>query len=428
MKSQYRISVLLIFLSFVTTLNCFSQGGNRKCLIVSDIHFNPMYGALTDTALKRKLQMAPVKQWRSYFEASAAQMTVNSGLMYQDANYGVLQSAIINMKKKLPHPAFIIIAGDFIWHNATPADSVLKRKTIQFIASLFKEYFPAVTIIPAMGNNDTYGDDYALQDAKFFNDFAGAWSPNLPKAAAALMRARGYYNSTMGNIELLAINTASLSYGNQYQQQAAAMLKWLHAKLVSAGHKNIWILMHIPPGLNGYNDSDMWNPDYTQSFVNSIAKYSPEVKFIIASHTHFNDFKVFYTAAGRPVNFMRIVPSVCSNHGNYPSFEIAEFNNITGRVAKETNWYLNLAAVGQTKIISPLIWKDSVSLPASLNLGKTTASSLSRFLSDIKADKTGQALKNYVRFYNIGTPIDSASTVNSHNIMNYLKADSLKSK
>jgi len=61
-------------------------------------------------------------------------------------------------------------------------------------------------------------------------------------------------------------------------------------------------------------------------------------------------------------------------------------------------------------------------------LGKTTASSLSRFLSEIKADKTGQALKNYVRFYNIGTPIDSASTINSHNIMNYLKADSLKSK
>jgi sphingomyelin phosphodiesterase acid-like 3 len=429
MKNYFfdRTFILLFFLSLIFSFNSYAQAPAQKCLIVSDIHFNPLYGTPTDTALKRKLQNSSIDKWKGFFESSAPQMTVNSSLLYQDANFGVLQSAILNMKRKLPHPAFIIIAGDFIWHNATPADSVLKKKTIQFIAGLFKKHFPGTTIIPAMGNNDTYGDDYALQDSKFLNDFADAWSPNLPAAAAGMLKAQGYYSINKGSLKFIVINSAPLSYGSQYQQQAGAMFTWLQTNLSGAAGKNVWIVMHIPPGLNGYNDSNMWNPDFTQAFVNAIVKYSPKVKFMIASHTHFNDFKVFYNQASRPVNFMRIVPSICSNHGNYPSFEIAEFSHVTGRVIKEANWYLNLAAVPPKANGAPA-WNSSVSLPEDLGLSSINAEGFSNLINNIKSDKSGQMLKKYVRFYNIGTPIDSSSTINSNNIMNYLKADSLKSK
>ena len=423
---------LLVLLNLIFSIVGFAQtkgkaGATGKCLIVSDIHFNPLYGAQLDTALKKKLKKAPLDEWKKYFESSAAQMSINSGLLFNDANYGVLRSALDNMKARLPHPAFIIIAGDFICHAATPADSVLKMKAMQFIARLFKERFPGVTIIPALGNNDTYGPDYALQDPKFLNDFADAWAPNLPKHSGDELKAKGYYTCTTGNLKLIVFNSALLNNGTHYPQ-AGAMLNWLHSSLADTKTKNAWLLSHIPPGTNVYNNASFWNADYTQTYINTVVKYSSKVKFGIASHTHFNDFRVFYNGANEPVSYMRIVPSVCSNHGNNPSFEVAEFNNATSRVIKETNYYLNLAAISKDKSITQAVWVDSITLPSGLKLDEVSARSFSKFMDKLKADQSWQALNDYKKFYTVGTKIDSSIRINRVNYVKYLKADSLKGK
>jgi sphingomyelin phosphodiesterase acid-like 3 len=403
-----------------------AQGTTAKCLIVSDIHFAPLYGS-TDPSLQSKLEKGSFNDWKKYFASSVAQMTLSSILYGKDANYAVLVSGLINMKKTLPHPAFIIIAGDFIWHNATIPDSILKRKTIAFIAQLFKEKYPNTPIIPAMGNNDTYGNDYDIQDPKFLNDFANTWAPNLPKTSGDQLIAQGYYTWQYHNLKLMVINSAPLNYGSNYPQQAGSMLTWVENTLANAGNNNIWIISHIPPGLNGFNVSNFWNPAYTQQFVNSVVKYSSKVKFGVASHTHLNDFKVFYDASKtpQPVAFMRIVPSICSNHSNNPSFEVAEFDKITFQVIKETNHYLNLATV-PNNADTTIAWSHILSLPASLKLGQLNATGFSNFINIVKTDKTGQSLSNYIKFYTVGTKIDSAYRVNRSNYLNYLKADSLK--
>ena len=231
-----------IFACIIITGYAQSNGATQKCFIISDIHFDPLFGAHGDTALYKKLQTTATGSWKQLFDGSALQTTVNTTLLGKDANYGVLKSALANMKKRLPKPAFIVIAGDFIWHGAKPKDSVLKRKCLWFIAGLFKENFPTVTIIPAMGNNDTYSDDYILQDSKFLNDFADAWSPNLPKAAAAELKSKGYYTTKKDNVKFIVINGASLAYGSQYQEQADAQLAWLQTTLSSADTKNVWII------------------------------------------------------------------------------------------------------------------------------------------------------------------------------------------
>jgi len=404
---------------------------SQKCLIVSDIHFNPFYGtSLNDTALKKKLINASFAEWKQYFEGFPPQMAINASLLFKDANYGVLQSALYNMKKRLPDPAFILIAGDFIWHNATPADSMLKKKCILFIAQLFKENFPHALIIPAMGNNDTYGQDYALQDPKFLKDFATAWEPNLPGPSADSLKAKGYYTAETGNLRLIVINTAPLDFGSNYKPQADAMLNWLDNNLANANGKNIWLLMHIPPGLNGFNKKNLWDVGYAGAFINTIVKHAASVKLMIASHTHFNDFKVVYDHSKMPkaVALMRIVPSICSNHGNNPSFEVAEFNTATGNLINETNWYLNLADVPKDKNTLDITWTDTLNSRSSLKLDAISAAGFSKLIDQIKADKTGQLIKRYADFYDVGTPADSILFINHGTYMNYLKADSLKQK
>jgi len=420
--------ILLPIVFAFAFISCYAQtkGKTKKCFIVSDIHFDPLFGVHSDTLMYKNLQKTSIEDWKKLFESSAAQLTVNTTLLGKDANYGILKSALTNMKKRLPNPEFIVIAGDFIWHGAKPKDSILKRKTIRFIAQLFKENFPDVTIIPAMGNNDTYGNDYELQDARFLNDFADAWSPVLPKAAAAELKSQGYYTVKKDNLKFIVINGASLAYGSQYLEQADAQLNWLQSVLANPDNKNVWIISHIPVGLNGYNNKNMWNVDNTQTYINSVVANAAKVKFGIASHTHLNEFKVFYDNTRKAVAYMRVVPSICSNHYNNPSFEIAEFNNNTGEVVGETNYYLNLSAIPKDKSVDAPDWNDTFSIPSFFQMGKLNADSFSKLISDIKANSSGLMLKNYVKFYNVGATPDSAKTMNRSNYMNYLKADSLK--
>jgi len=406
-----------------------SAGATQKCLIVSDIHFSPLYGTpLKDTILKRKLEHASFDEWKAYFEGFAPQMALNANLLGQDANYAVLQSALINMKKRLPHPAFIVIAGDFIWHGATPADSVLKKKSILFIARLFKENFPGALIIPALGNNDTYGQDYDLQNPKFLHDFADAWAPNLPSSSGDSLKVHGYYSCEAGNMEFLVINTASVCAGKNYKQPAADMLKWLKLKLTNTNGKNVWIVMHIPPGTNGFNKKNFWDVVYKDEFVDDVIRSSSSVKLMIASHTHFNDFKVVYDHSRYPVPvaLLRIVPSVCSNHLNYPSFDVATINASTGNLVSETNWYLRLPSAAAANISPQTVWADSLSLPQYLGLDKINAAGFSKLIDHIKSDKTGQMTKDYANFYDVGTTMDSILFINHGTYLNYLKADSLK--
>jgi sphingomyelin phosphodiesterase acid-like 3 len=424
----YSLTVSLLIFSFQGYSQTVKKDiGAQKCLIVSDIHFDPLYGAHSDTALYKKLEKSSFEEWKKSFESSKLQMTVNASLLFRDANYGVLQSALINMKKRLPHPAFVIIAGDFIWHGAKPADSIIKKKCIRFVAQLFKENFPGVTIVPAMGNNDTYGNDYQLQDSKFLNDFADAWSPNLPKASADLLKSQGYYTCTAGNQEIVVINSAVLNYGTRYPQQALTMLSWLQTKLANT-NKNVWIVSHIPPGLNVYNGSNFWNVDYTQTFVDDVVKYASKIDLMIASHTHFDDFKVFYNAEKSPVSFLRVVPSICSNHGNNPSFDVAEFNGTNGKIEKETSYYLNLVTVPKDINPDKLEWNDVISLPSSLKMDKIDAQNFSKFIDNVKADQSWKTLGDYKKLYTVGTKVDSSIRINQVNYMKYLRADSLKGK
>ena len=366
----------------------------------------------------------PVKEWKKIFEGSVAQMTLNAGLLGKDANYAVLTSALANMKAQLPHPAFIIIAGDFIWHNARPQDSVLKRKTIQFIAQLFKERFPDTPVIPAMGNNDTYGEDYALQDPKFLADFAHAWEPNLPRSSAADLLAQGYYTYENENLKLVVINSALVNAGTSYSG-AGTMLTWLKRNVMDAGGKKVWVISHIPPGINGYNSSKMWNDDYTQKFIGIVTKYPSVVKFSVASHTHLDDYKVFYNTAKKPVSLLRIIPSICSNHGNNPSFEVAGFNSSSGDVISEMGHYLNLAADLKGKSPEQVQWAGSFDVASALKIKGISAVDFSKLTDNIKADKTQRLLNNYIKFYTVSTKIDSARRINHNNYMNYLEADSL---
>ncbi len=426
--------LLPVILLLVFTGNSLAQG---KCLIISDIHFNPFFtndGKYNlDRSLIKKLTKADADQWKDILEQYGSGK-VDGSLRGQDSNYGLLKLALDSMARKIPHPDFIVIAGDFIWHD-DPSDPELKLKSIQFIASLFRQKFGDVPVIPALGNNDSDAGDYLKQSSQFIDTFDKAWKLTEHHFDLTRLKTDGYYTfkpANQPNLEFILINSTLVGYSSwvktTYPAGAKLMLAGLSAELAraKAAGKKVWLIMHIPAGKNGYNDGPMWRDDYSATFTNTIMKYcsddnSSVIRFMAASHTHLNDFRVVYKKTGgqyTPVSYMQVVPSIGMDHYNNPSFMIAEYDNNTYRITSETNFYLNLYHVEQG-------WNNQFNLPASLGLKRISAGELSNFLKNVKPES--EELNNYSKYFNLEPELDTAKKSHFYqHFTNYLKADSLK--
>ena len=421
-----KILLTLLLCSLSCLLYSQVTANSEKCILISDIHFDPLFQSHDDTILYKKLIETPVNNWTTLFLANPKQNLINNTLLGKDANYALLKSALINMSSELVSPSFIIIAGDFIWHGAKPKDSILKKKTMIYIASLFNYYFPKTKLIPILGNNDTYGEDYQLQNLEYLRDFTDAWSMNLPKESKSEFLYKGYNTCKIGNVNLIILNSSTVSMNSQYKNESDEMLDWLQKKLANNETQNVWIISHIPPGLNGYNNKNMWNIEQQQTFINTVVKYAKKIKFIIAAHTHFNEFKVFYNNQNKPKAFMRLIPSICSNHGNYPSFEIAEINGKDGTLNNEINYVLKLTTSINQEIQNQFIWHKQFTTLDLLYPNKLNATGFSNLITKTKNNKGKDSLSKYIDYYTLGTKIENKNTLNKENLNNYIKADSLK--
>lgn len=400
------LAVLMHFCLWMMLVGtCYAQG---KCLIVSDIHFNP------DRAYQLKYG--------------------------HDSNYELLRQSVIAMQNKIAHPDFIVIAGDFIWHGANqPISRETKAAIIDTISALFGRYFSHVPVIAPLGNNDTYQQDYDMQDADFLTHFADDWERNNGRVFNAPFRTKGYYSyepdGKLAKLKFVVINSSLLSNGSiikGYGACADTMMRWLDTTLQDAKNKGqkVWIISHIPPGKNVFEilkqraDTMMWEGRYSQTFINLVVKYADVISLSIASHTHFNDIRVFCDAQGKPVSFLRDMPSISPNHYNNPSFEVADFNG-SGQLTKETTWYLDLKRLPVNGSITLAGWAEGFSIGTS-GLDALTPKAIFKFINE--HSKAGTVIPDgYIKFYNVGAiPVPNGSNFASDTYYKYLVTDILK--
>jgi hypothetical protein len=335
----------------------------EKFLSVSDIHFDPF----ADPAIVTRLEAADVSQW----DAILASSTVTAFATYgSDLNDPLLRSAIGAMKEQLPSPEFVLISGDFLAHDfdksyqqyaadkSQTAYTAFVRKTNAYVASAFRKVYPGVRIYPALGNNDSDCGDYAVApDGAFLADFRDVWSPIVgSRSFDRRFPTGGYYHadvSGLTGVRLIALNTNffSTSYqnpcGKPGPDPGVRELEWLDAELELAREqgKRVWLLFHIPPGMNVYNTVEgssacptltpqtFWKDDYAQKYLSIAAAHRRTIIGSFAGHTHQDEFRM---ASG---DFIHVTPSVTPIFGNNPAFEIVDVGR-NGDIAGYTAWHL----------------------------------------------------------------------------------------
>jgi hypothetical protein len=442
------LHLAVLFLLLVSTLQAQSTpASSNQFLITSDIHFNPM----ADQAIVGALSATPPTQWESILNQSKLTAFSPYG---QDTNWWLLQSALDQMQKTLPHPAFIMITGDLLAHNFP--DTFAKamhdkdrehyrafvRKTVDFLALEFRQRFGNTQLLLAIGNNDEECGNYSIHPHGMFLIDTADLARDLARADdgfVASWKALGSYNiplPTVPGVRILVLNTVFFSskyHAASFQDGCAsvpptggpALLTWLESSLSQAKQANekVWLVFHIPPGIDGFSTIQkylslthgapaptthvcskaivpMWVPTWTAQFDDLLEKYQGTVIATLAGHTHADDFRLLNTTGTNPL-FIVINPPMSPIYGQNPAFRVASFTP-DGMLADQTTYYLtNLDHASRNNAGQ---WEKEYTFSKEWKKPLLDAASLKSIYSQIQSDEKARNL--WFKLYNVSSLSD----------------------
>lgn len=437
------IATVTVLVSSVAGAQPTKTPSKNTFLIASDFHFNPM----ADPTLVADLAAADPSAWEPILQRSKPTAFSPYG---QDTNWWLLQSALDQMRKTLPHPALVMVTGDMLAHsfpktyrNATHDDDpqhyrAFVLKTVEVLAIELRKRFPNTKILVTPGNDDGDCGDYSIQaggtflsdTAELARELAGA-----DEAFTADWKALGSYNvphPTLPGIRIISLNTVFFS--NNYHASsfndacatvpstaATDLLSWLESNLAGArqASRKVWLMFHIPPGIDGYATTQkfaaqskaaaspagnscadsivpMWVPIWTARFDGLLETFQDTVIASFAGHTHTDDFRVINTA-GVDKAFVLIDPPISPVYDQNPGFRVVTFDS-EGSLTDQSTYYLTNLTQASSKVRGR--WKREYTFAREWR-SRLDLASLGTIYSQIQDTK--KARDQWLKLYNVSS-------------------------
>lgn len=422
-----------------------ADAGEANFLVITDLHFNPFHGL--SKAEFEALAATPAHQW----QAVIARMPEPIVPLGSDSNFSLLDSALTAAAAQAERPDFILFAGDFMAHdwqsryNACAHQSIADDpqayreftvKVLQFIAGRFQECFPDVVILPTLGNDDAFCQDYWIQPGgAFLDQFAKVWMPLLgstvdPEAFERSFSSLGCYVADLPGLEnhrLIALNSVLLSksYCSSYHAPGhddcctcidagaapgTAALAWLEQVLSrsSRERKTVWLLMHVPPGIDSYTEdkadgkslaASLWEPRFLDRYLKLIYEHRSILRISFAGHTHMDDYRIAHVD-GAPVLLHKIVPSVSPVFGNNPAFQVYQVDSDSGAITDWQTYFLDLSHSGTS--MAEQAWSKEYSASQAYQLSAVDADAASGLFKRIRSNSGAEVSERYRQFFKVG--------------------------
>ncbi|MBD5634278.1 MAG: metallophosphoesterase [Candidatus Eremiobacteraeota bacterium] len=278
-------------------------------LVLSDIHYNPF---------NRRSEPSPYGY---------------------DTNGPLLTSLFDELRRAVPNPPVIFIAGDFLAHGFP-----VKRAaaTMSDLARHFDRAFPHAQFVIALGNNDSDCGDYeATVDGPFLRAVAQAWAPLVDRGGAAPNFARTFAHDGSYVASLPLPHTRAVVVDDVYDtvryrnacgkgNPTGTTLSDL-GRMLTAGPPNErnWLVMHVPPGIDAFSTAHLahglvvvpfMRPGSRERLTRLIGERRDRVALVIAGHTHRFSFRLS-DVRDSPENVpILIAPSVSPIFHNAPAF------------------------------------------------------------------------------------------------------------
>jgi sphingomyelin phosphodiesterase acid-like 3 len=438
---------LLVSLLFAATFPAMAQSApahppkTEPILMLSDIHFDPFQ----NPTLVPKLAVAKVQDWPAILATPTTpaaleayqQLQKTCGARGSDTNYTLLTDSLAAEHAQQPAPLFITVSGDLMAHQfdcrykalvpgGTEKDySNFAANTVAFVAQQLHSTFPKTPIYFALGNNDSGCKDYREDTGSSYltNDGRSFAAVVLDKAnasdIAAEFSAYGDYEvklpAPFKDAHLLVMQDIfeakkyTTCDGKEAPDAGAAQTEWLRSKLdqARARHERIWIMAHIPPGIDAYSTftkksaggscpyaspAQFLNSDL---FAEALKDYTDVVSLVLLGHTHMDEMRLYTATSGTGAIPGKLVPSISPVDGNNPSFTVAKVDPAKSLLVD----YTVFAASNQTGIDTK--WSPEYTYSSTYGQPDYSSASLTTLMTGFLADRTSksQQTQAYERFY-----------------------------
>ena len=340
-------------------------------IAVSDIHFNPFSTCQKNNPnclIVKLLVKNEAGNWANIFSEYDAGTT---SAYHADTNYPLLKSTLATLHNQTlrQSPEFVIMLGDFLAHDfqqnyqyysgdtSQTGYQAFVKKTLQFLTAEIKTAIPNILVYPALGNNDSYNGDYgSVPNGMFYKDTASLWQPLVGQQAGTFDQTfpvAGYYAvapPATNNIRLIILNSVLFTpkaYDAAVDKAAQQELSWLAQQLTLARkqQQKVWLLMHVPPGINVYNTvvdpakkiDSFWQPEYLQAFLSILKPNADTITALLTSHVHMDGFQIISLPKTIPDSF---VPGISPMFGNNPGFKIYSYAKQSLQLQNFATYYL----------------------------------------------------------------------------------------
>jgi sphingomyelin phosphodiesterase acid-like 3 len=437
----------------LATVQCSAQSSQGRegsstrtvsALFVSDIHFEPFW----DPEKTVQLAAAPAAQWKAILAApdSADRETRFASVEKacptrgEDTTFRLFGSSLRAIEIDAANAKFVTVSGDLIAHSFTcKFDAVFPRakpgeyqafveKTIEFVVNSLREALPRAPIYAALGNNDSDCGDYQVDaNSPFLAETGKIIAADLPanekKQAESDFAAGGYMSVPLPlplrRTRLLVLDDLFMS--RRYQTCAGkadaapeeAQIAWLEQQLNAArrNKEKIWILAHIPPGVDAYSTATKGKnicagsePTMflsSEALPEAMAKYGDVISLVIFAHTHMDELRLLEpakTGSEERGLAVKMVASISPIDGNNPSFTVAQIDPEFATLKD----YKVFVASNQTG--AGTIWTEEYDFARAYSKAEFSAASIKSLIADFAADPSAQTEKsrNFIRSYGSG--------------------------
>lgn len=370
--------LLLLFLgllSFCQLSMASSYFASEHFISIADLHFNP-YAVCRQKIpcpLLEELRVAPARQWDSLF----AKYQETPSTYHQDTNYALLASTLTELQQVRieRHARFVIVLGDFLSHHfredyiyythdqTDTGYQQFVKTTLEFLTLKLQSTFPMLNVYMALGNNDTYQDDYS-SDPKgpFFTQISEIWSTLLkdPKDRRLMQDSfatAGYYAlnaPAQPKLRIIVLNSNLFSYkahGTGVSYAAEQQLVWLEKELsaVAAHHQHALIMMHIPIGIDIYSSYrnvpfslvEFYAPEHYGQRLSALWKqYADNIMGIFPGHLHMDGWQIL-EGGHHPIP-MPATPGISPLFGNNPGFKLYTYGATSLQLIDATTYFYPL--------------------------------------------------------------------------------------
>ena len=170
----------------------------------------------------------------------------------------------------------------------------------------------------------------------------------------------GYYSAQISKgLRFIALNTViyvpkyTAVDGSTQLADGTRQLQWLSDQLADAAAKNeqVYLAMHVPPGVDAYSGKDMWKAQATGSanwqntFLRLTEKYQATIAGILYGHTHMDEVRRLYDSTGKRITEVAISsPGVTPNHFNNPGFKVVRYDVVSKELLDFTTYYTRVGS------------------------------------------------------------------------------------